>query len=149
MLEDKIANDYKQAMRNKEAIKVSTLSFLRSQLKYAMIDKKLDKLPDPDVITVIKKQVKQRQDSIEQYEKGNRQDLADKEKAEWAILKSYLPEEMSPEALKKIIEESIKETQSSGLKDMGKLMQAVMPKVSGQADNKLVSTLVKERLSQG
>ena len=122
---------------------------LRSQLKYAMIDKKLDKLPDPDVITVIKKQVKQRQDSIEQYEKGNRQDLADKEKAEWAILKSYLPEEMSPEALKKIIEESIKETQSSGLKDMGKLMQAVMPKVSGQADNKLVSTLVKERLSQG
>ena len=149
MLEDKIANDYKQAMRNKEAIKVSTLSFLRSQLKYAMIDKKLDKLPDPDVITVIKKQVKQRQDSIEQYEKGNRQDLADKEKAEWAILKSFLPEEMSPEALKKIIEESIKETQSSGLKDMGKLMQAVMPKVSGQADNKLVSTLVKERLSQG
>ena len=148
MLEDQITNDYKQAMRSKDAIKVSTLSFLRSHLKYAMIDKKLDKLPDADVITVIKKQVKQRRDSIEQYEKGKRQDLADKEKAELAILKSYLPQEMTPEDIKKIIDVCIKETQSAGPKDMGKVMQLVMPKVAGQADNKLVSSLVKEKLSQ-
>ena len=148
MLEDQIANDYKQAMRGRDAIKVSTISFLRSQLKYAMIDKKLDKLPDADVISVIKKQVKQRQDSIEQYEKGKRQDLADKEKAELAILRSYLPQEMTPEELKKIIEVCIQETQSVGPKDMGKVMQLVMPKVAGQADNKLVSALVKEKLSQ-
>ncbi len=96
MLEEQISSDYRQAMREKNAIKVSTLSFLRSQLKYVMIDKKMDKLTDEEVIVVIKKQVKQRLDSIEQYQKGGRKDLVEKEQAELNILKSYLPTEMSP-----------------------------------------------------
>jgi len=80
MLEEQIMNDFKQAMKNKEAIRTSTLSLLRSQLKYVLIEKKIEKLADPDVIVVIKKQAKQRQDAIVQYEKGGRPELAEKEK---------------------------------------------------------------------
>ena len=147
MLEDRISNDYKQAMKDREALKVSTLSFLRAQLKYAAIDKKAEKLEDADVITVIKKQVKQRQDSIEQYENGGRAELADKEKNELAILKSYLPQEMSAGELTALIAEAVKETGASGVKDMGQIMKVLMPKVSGRADNKLLSELVRKALS--
>ena len=147
MLEDKIMEDYKQAMKDKDALKVSTLSFLRSQLKYAVIEKKAEKLNDTDAIAVIKKQVKQRQDSIAQFEQGGRNDLAEKEKKEMAILKSYLPEEMLAEELKALIQEAVKESQASGMKDMGKVMKVLLPKVAGRADSKLVSDLVKESLS--
>ena len=110
MLTEQIDNDFKQAMKDRAAVRVSTLSFLRSQMKYAMIEKKDEKLEDADVVAVIKKQIKQRQDSIEQYEKGARPDLADKERQEMAILKAYLPEEMSPEQLKAIVEAAVKES---------------------------------------
>lgn len=148
MMEDKITEDFKQAMKSKEAAKVSTLSFLRSQLKYALIEKKADKLADADVVAVIKKQIKQRQDSIEQYEKGGRQDLADKEKFEMNFLKSYLPAEMSAGDLQPVIEAAIKEVNATSIKDMGNVMKAVMPKVAGQADNKLISEMVKQILSK-
>ena len=148
MLEEKITEDYKQAMKDRDAAKVATLSFLRSQLKYAMIEKKIDKLNDADTIAVIKKQVKQRQDSIAQFEKGGRKDLVDKEKLELAILKSYLPPEMSEDELKSIIENAIKESSANGIKDMGKVMKVLLPQVSGKADNAVVSNLVKERLSR-
>jgi len=147
-LEEKITEDYKQAMRDKNAVKVSVLSFLRSQLKYAMIEKKADKISDTDTIAVIKKQVKQRQDSIAQFGKGGRADLVEKETAELAILKSYLPEEMSDDELKKMITEAVKESCASGVKDMGKVMKAVLAKVAGKADSKKVSDLVKESLSK-
>ena len=148
MLEERIAEDYKNAMKNKDASKSSTLSFLRAQLKYAAIEKKIDKLADTDVVVVIKKQVKQRQDSIDQFEKGGRKDLVDKEKGELAILKSYLPAEMSADELKSIIDAGIKEAGASGIKDMGRVMKVIMPKVTGKADNALVSSLVKEQLSK-
>ena len=148
MLEEKISNDYKQAMRDRNAVMSSTISFLRSQLKYVMIEKKVDKLPDEDVIAVIKKQVKQRLDSIDQYGKGGRQDLVDKEKAELAILKSYLPEEMPVEELRGLVQAAIKEAQATSVKDMGKVMKALMPQVSGRVDNKTMSDTVKEFLSQ-
>ena len=147
MLEEKITNDYKQAMKDKDAVKVSTLSFLRAQLKYALIDKKVDKLEDVDAIIVIKKQVKQRQDSIEQFEKGGRPDLVGKEKAELEILKSYLPQEISVDELKALIDVTIKESGAKTPKDMGLLMKALLPKVAGRADSKQLSDLVKERLS--
>ena len=146
-LEERITGDYKQAMKDKNAAKVSTLSFLRSQIKYAMIEKKAETLADVDVVAVIKKQVKQRQDSISQFEKGGRQDLAAKEAAELEVLKAYLPEEMSDAALKSIIAEAVKETGAAGGKDMGKVMKAVLSKVAGKADSKKVSDLVKETLS--
>ena len=148
MLEDQIHNDYKQAMKNREAIRVSTLSLLRSQLKYVLIEKKAEKLSDGDVIGVIKKQAKQRQDAIEQYEKGGRLDLADKEKQEFAILKSYLPEEMNEAQLTTLIEEAVGETQATSIKDMGKVMPVAIAKVAGRADTKLISELVKQTLSK-
>ena len=148
MLTERITNDYKQAMKDKEAVKVSTLSFLRSQIKNVIIEKKAEQLPDTDVIAVIKKQVKQRQDSIEQYEKGGRQDLADKEKQELMILQSYLPTEMSDAQLKSIIAEAVKEANATGPKDMGNVMKLVVAKVSGRADNKTVSNLVRQSLGE-
>jgi uncharacterized protein YqeY len=125
---------------------------LRAQLKNIFIEKRtgdagLRSLPDEDVIAAIKKQIKQRQDSIAQYEKGGRQDLAAKESAELAILKSYLPEEMSEEQLGGIITEAVKESGAASMKDMGKVMKIVSTKVQGKADNKLVSELVKKALS--
>ena len=148
MLEERIAEDYKNAMKNKDAPKSSALSFLRAQLKYAAIEKKVDKLSDADAVTVIKKQVKQRQDSIEQFGKGGRKDLVDKEKGELVILKSYLPQEMSEEELKNLIEAAVKNSGAAGINDMGKVMKEVLAKVSGKADNALVSNLVKEQLSK-
>ena len=148
MLEEKIMNDFKEAMKNKEAVRTSTLSLLRSGLKYVLIEKKTDKLSDPDVIAVIKKQVKQRQDSIEQYEKGGRPELAEKEKQELAILKSYLPQEMEEGQLKALVQEAISEVKPSTIKDMGKVMPVVMAKVAGRADGKLVSETVKQALTQ-
>jgi len=113
-----------------------------------MIEKKAEKLEDQDVITVIKKQVKQRQDSITQYEKGGRQDLVEQESAELAILKSYLPEEMSEEELEGLVVAAIGEVQAQSMKDMGNVMKILADKVQGKADNKLVSELVKRALSQ-
>jgi uncharacterized protein YqeY len=148
MLEEKILKDYKEAMKAKDTIRASTLSFLRSALSNAAIEKKNKKLDDPEVTGVIKKQIKSHQDSIEQFKKGNRTDLVEKESAELKILKSYLPPELPEREIKKAIEEVITETQATDMKDMGKVMKEVMAKIAGQADGKLVSSLVKERLSK-
>ncbi|MDP3142550.1 MAG: GatB/YqeY domain-containing protein [Candidatus Omnitrophota bacterium] len=146
LLEDKIMNDYKEAMKAKEAVKVSILSFLRSQFMNVRIDKKKDKLDDVEVVPIIKKLIKQHQDSIEGFKAGNRQDLVDKEAQELEILKAYLPQEISPEEIKKIIDEVIAALGATSMKDMGKVMKEVTTKTAGQADGKVVSDLVKERL---
>ena len=148
MLEEKILNDYKESMKAKDAIRSSTLSFLRSALSNAAIEKKKKKLDDSDVIAVIKKQIKTHQDSIEQFEKGGRVDLVEKETKELQILKSYLPPELPQEEIEKIIEEIVSETNASDMKDMGRVMKEVMAKIAGQADGKLISSLVKQRLSK-
>ena len=147
-LDEKINQEYIQAMKDKNSFKSSTLSFLRAQIKYLKIDKKVEKVEDADVVSVIKKQIKQRQDSITQFEQGGRNDLADKEKAELALLKEYLPQEMSTDSLRPIVDEVIKSSGASSIKDMGKVMKDVMTKVAGQADNKMVSDVVKEQLSK-
>ncbi|OGX14773.1 MAG: hypothetical protein A2166_05665 [Omnitrophica WOR_2 bacterium RBG_13_41_10] len=148
MLEEKILNDYKNAMKDKDTLKSSTLSFLRAELMNLAIEKRKKVLEDIDVIIVIKKQIKQHQDSIEQFAKGNRQDLADKEARELRILKSYLPTELPAEEIKKIIEEAITVTGAAGPKDMGRVMKEANAQIAGRADGKLVSDLVKERLSK-
>jgi uncharacterized protein YqeY len=147
MLEDKIMADYKESMKAKDQLKTQTISFLRSELKYLAIDKKKEKLDDVDVLAVIKKLIKQRQDSISQFEKGNRMDLVQKEKAELELLKAYIPEEMTPEALKKIIDEIVVSSGATTMKDMGRVMKEVMTKTQGTADSKLTSDLVRQKLS--
>ena len=148
MLEEKILNDYKEGLKNKDAVKSSTLSFLRAELKNVAIDKRKETLDDADVISVVKKQIKQHQDSVEQFQKGNRQDLAEKEAKELEILKSYLPRQLSAEEIKKIIEEVIASTGAQGPKDMGRVMKEAMAKAGQAADGKTVSDLVKERLTK-
>ena len=145
-LTEKLFDDFKDAMRKKDTLRVSVLSFLRAQASYAALDKKKDTLDDPETVAVIKKLVKQHQDSIDQFTKGGRLDLVDKEQKELAILKEYLPPEMSAEELGKIIEEAVAATGAQGIKDMGKVMKEVMAKAAGGADSKTVSDKVKERL---
>ena len=146
-LEEQINKDYIQAMKDRNSAKSSTLSFLRAQIKNVRIEAKSDQVADEEVVKVIKKQIKQRQDSIAQFQQGGRQDLADKEIAELSILKSYLPEEMGEDQVRAIITATIQEVGAKSANDMGKVMKALMPKVAGKADNKLVSDLVKKLLA--
>ncbi len=147
-LEDKISQDYVQAMKARDSFNSSVLSFLRAQIKNVKVDKRLETVPDEDVISVIKKQVKQRQDSIAQFKTGGRTDLAEKEEMELGILKKYLPPEMSPEQIKNIVEEIITASGATSIKDMGRVMKDVLGRLAGQADNQTVGVIVKERLSR-
>jgi len=144
---EKIIGELKEAMRAKDTVRLSTLRLLKSAVEYYLIEKKQEKPTDADVVAVIKKQVKQRQDSIEGFEKGGRLDLVEKEKAELAILKSYLPEELSPAQLEEIVKATIVEVGATTKADMGKVMKAVQAKTAGRADNRLVSQLVAARLT--
>src|SRR3989338_5069988 len=114
-LQDKIGQDYIQAMKDKDASKSSTLSFLRSQIKYVAIEKKTEKLDDMEIIAIIKKQVKQRQESIAQFSQGGRQDLVAKEQKEVYILKTYLPAEMSESELTSLVAKAIAETATTSM----------------------------------
>lgn len=147
MLEEKILNDYKEAVKSRDTLKSSVLSFLRADMLNQATAKKKNKLDDPEIVIVIKKQIKQRQDSIEQFTKGNRLEMAEKEKKELEILKGYLPPELSVEQIKVLIEEAIISTGASDIKDMGRLMKELTVKIAGGADGKLVSDLVRQRLS--
>ena len=147
MLIEKIEIDLKNALKSRDPIKVSTLRLLKSAIGYLAIERKED-LKDDDVMSIIKKQVKQRKDSIESFKKGNREDLAQKEEVELKILKLYLPEEITPEALRVIIDEAINETGASTPKDMGMVMKAVMAKTKHSADGKVISSIVNEKLSK-
>jgi uncharacterized protein YqeY len=147
-LEDKIGQDYVLAMKARDSFTSSVLSFLRAQIKNVKVDKRLEKVPDEEVISVIKKQAKQRLDSITQFKAGGRTDLAEKEEKELVILKNYLPAEMSMDKLKNIVEEVISVSGASSIKDMGRVMKDVLSRVAGQADNQTIGALVKERLSK-
>lgn len=146
MLEDQIMADFKDAMKTKDQTRTQTLSFLRSEMKYAAIDKKKDKLDDGDVLGVIKKLIKQRQDSIDQFGKGGRADLVDKEKKELDILVRYLPQQMTAQELAAVVNQVVQETGAVSVKDMGKVMKEVMSRTQGKADGKMISELVKKRL---
>lgn len=148
MLEEKIMNDYKDAMKNRDSVKSTLLSFLRAEMINVAVAKKKKLLDDSDAIVVVRKQIKQHQDSIEQFKKGNRTDLAEKEEKELQILKTYLPLELSQDEVKSVIEEIIVSTGANSIKDMGRVMKEVTARVSGKADGKLVSDLVRERLSK-
>ncbi len=147
-LEEKIGQDYVQAMKARDSFTSSVLSFLRAQIKNVKVDKRLENVSDEEVISVIKKQAKQRLDSITLFKSGGRTDLAEKEEKELAILKHYLPPEMSAEKLKALIEEVVAASGASSMKDMGKVMKEVLGRAGAGADNQTVGALVKERLSK-
>ena len=146
MLEKKINDDLKGAMKEKKTIKIETLRMLKAEIKNVTISKKGTPLEDKDVFQIISKQIKQHYDSIETFSKGGREDLAEKEKQELEILQSYLPKQLSKEEVVSIVKQAIVETGAAGRSDMGKVMKVVMEKVRGAAEGKLVSQIVAEQL---
>jgi hypothetical protein len=147
VLTDRINQDYINAMKSKDGMTSSTLSFLRAQLKNVMIENQSQCLDDVTVITIIKKQVKQRQESIKQFQAGGRVDLVDKESAELNILKSYLPEDLPEHEIRQCVLSVVKELSASSLKDLGQVMRRVVEQTQGRADNRAVSDIVKKVLS--
>ena len=148
-LQQRVDSDLKGALRAKDATKLSVLRMLKSALKYAAIAKSgaEAELNDAEAVQVIRKQAKQRQDSIESFEKGGRAQLADKEKEELAILNAYLPQGMSPDELAKIARETIAELGVTSKAQMGAVMKALQAKAGGRADGKLLSAEVQKQLS--
>lgn len=149
MLKQKLQEELKNSMLAKDELKTSVLRLLLSAIGYYETQKGGAgyEATDEDVLSVIQSQIKQRKDSIEQFEKGGRQELADKEKKELEILQTYLPEQMNEEELRKLIDETVSVTGAKTIADMGKVMEALMPKVKGRADASLVSQIVREKLS--
>jgi uncharacterized protein YqeY len=144
-LREQIDSDIKDAMKSGAKDKVSALRMLSAALKNKQIEKRAP-LTDGEVADTVRSLIKQRKDSIEQFGKGGRQDLVDKETAEVAVLEVYLPQQMAREEIEKIVREVIGQTGAQGAKDMGKVMKALVPILAGRADNKLVSELVKSSL---
>jgi uncharacterized protein YqeY len=148
-LQERIDSDLKEAMRAKDATRLGVLRMLKSALNYAAIEKPGAKgeLNDTELVQVIRKQAKQRQDSIESFEKGGRPELAAKEKEELAVLNSYLPQALGAEELAKIVRETIAETGATSKAQMGVVMKALQAKVAGRADGKTLSQEVSRQLS--
>jgi len=148
-LSERVDSELKTAMREKNAIKLGVLRMLKAALTNATIEKggADSKLTDAEAAQVIRKQVKQRQDSIESFEKGGRAELAAKEKEELSILQSYLPQAMSTDEILKVVQETITEVGASSKAQMGAVMKALQAKVAGRADGKTLSAEVQRQLS--
>ena len=148
-LDEKIMTDIKDAMRAKDQTALSALRALKSAIKYAAIEKGGTdaELDETEALSVIRKQIKQRQDSVASYEAAQRPELADKEKAEIEILNGYLPAPLSAEELDKLVDTAIAEAGATSRADMGKVMKALQQSTEGRADGKALSQAVMKRLS--
>ena len=148
-LQERIDNDLKDAMRAKDATRLGVLRMLKSAVKNSAIEKggASATLEDSESIAVIRRQVKQRQDSIESFEKGGRPELAAKEKEELGVLQQYLPQQLGADELQKIIRDTIAEMNASSKAQMGAVMKAVQAKIAGRADGKTVSQEVQRQLA--
>ena len=147
-LQERIDSDLKEAMRAKDAVRLGVLRMLKSALKYSAIEKSGPEaqLDDTEATQVIRKQVKQRQDSIESFEKGGRPELAAKEKDELAMLQAYLPQGLTADELAKIVGETIRELGATSRAQMGAVMKALQAKVAGRVDGKALSAEVQKQL---
>jgi uncharacterized protein YqeY len=145
-LAEQIEKDLIEAMKAKDALKLSTLRMLKSAVGNYLIQVKKDKADDAEVLNHIAKQAKQRRESLDSFEKAGRKDLADKEKAELAILEAYLPKQLTDEELEAAIRKAIAESSAKSPADMGKLMKALMPAIQGKADGKRIQEAIKALL---
>ena len=146
-LQDKIQSDIAEAMRSKDSLKLGVLRMMKA----AVMNKKVEKMKDldePEVLAVLNSLVKQRKDSIDQFRKGGREELAQKEEAEIKVIESYLPAAASEDDIRRAIEEAIQETSAASMKDMGKVMKATQARLAGKTvDGARVSQMVKEKLA--
>jgi uncharacterized protein YqeY len=148
MSKQDLKNQLKESMLAKDELRTSVLRFILSGITYYEINKGGAgyEATDEDVLAVINKEAKQRRDSIVEFEKAGRQELADKEKSELSILETYLPAQMSDDEVKALVQEAITQIGASSASDMGKVMAALMPKTKGKADGSVVSKIVRELL---
>ena len=146
-LQQRLDDDLKGAIKSSDKLKTSVLRMLKAAIKNKQVEKNRE-LSEEEVISVISTLSKQRRESIELFSKGGREDLADKEKQELLILQAYLPSQLTPDQLDRLIVETIQESSAEGVKDMGKVMRLLMPRIKGAADGKLVNQRVKELLEK-
>ena len=145
-IKDTLTKDMKEAMKAKEKDRLAVIRMVRGAIKQIEIDSKKE-LDDEAVIGVISKEVKMRKDSVEEFKKGGREDLVAKTEAEIAVLMPYLPQQLSEDEIRSLVQAAVEQVGASSPKDMGKVMGVLMPKVKGRADGKLVNTIVKEALN--
>ena len=144
-LKQKLQEDLKSSMKNKDAIKKSVITLIRSSIKQYEVDNRVE-LQDDEIVDLIAKQLKQTRDSREEFAKAGRDDLVSKAEAEIEVLKEYLPQQLIEEELNEIVISTISEVGATSMKDMKKIMTSIMPKVKGRADGKLINELVKKNL---
>lgn len=145
-LYQKIEEEMRRSLKEGDSVKLSVLRMLISAIKTLEIDKKVKRLEEPDILQLIQKQVKQHKESIEQFEKGKRQDLVDKETKELKVLESYMPKQLSDDEVMSLIKEAISETGATTKSEVGKIMKVVMEKVKGRSDGKTVNQLAMKLL---
>jgi len=146
-LKEKLSDDMKAAMRAKESEKLATIRLINAAIKQREVDERIE-LGDDQVLSVIEKMIKQRKDSITQFEAGGRQDLADKEKAEITVLAAYMPAQMSDAEVQAAVAEAVQQSGAAGPQDVGKVMAVLKPKLAGRADMTAVSGMVKAALAK-
>lgn len=147
-VKDRLTEDMKQAMKDKEAgkLRLSVIRMVRASIKNVEIDRQKE-LSDDEVLDILAKEVKMRRDAMEEFKKGNRPDLVEGLEQEIVILMQYLPQQLTEAEVRTLVTEAVAETGAVSVKEMGKVMAALMPKVKGRADGKLVNTIVKELLN--
>ncbi len=146
MLLEKLQDEMKKALKSGEKERLSVIRMLISEIKKVQIDQKKE-LTDEEIIQILQRYAKQRKEAIQQYKKANREDLVEKEERELKIVQEFLPEPLSNEEIEKIVEEVIKETGASSMKDMGKVMKIIMERLKGRAEGSVVSQIVRSKLS--
>lgn len=144
-LKEQLLADLKAAMKAKDTVKKSTVTMIRAAILQVEKDNKVE-LGDSEILDIIAKQMKQRRDALEEFKKAEREDLIQQTEAEMQAIEAYLPKQLSREQIEAIVDETIQETGVQSAKDMGKIMSALMPKVKGLADGKLVNQIVREKL---
>lgn len=144
-LKEKLQEDLKSSMKNKDTIRKSVVTLVRASIKQYEVDNRKE-LGDDGVIDIISKQLKQRRDSLVEFEKAGREDLIEETKSEIQVLEEYLPQQLSEEELEQIVIETIAEVGATSMKDMGKIMSTIKPKTAGRADGRKINELVKKNL---
>lgn len=144
-LKKKLMEDLKTSMRNKDTVRKNTITMVRAAIKQVEVDERVE-IDDERILEIISKQLKERNNAIEDFKKGERQDLVDITKKEIEILLDYLPEQFTEEELEKIVAETIDEVDAKSMKDIGLVMKSVMPKVKGRADGNAVNKIVRSML---
>ncbi|TNJ64132.1 GatB/YqeY domain-containing protein [Paenibacillus hemerocallicola] len=145
-LSERLNDDMKQAMKNQDKFKLSVIRMIRSAIKNVEIDQKKT-LDDNEVLDILNREIKQRKDSLQEFEKADRDDLAESVRKEIEVIAVYMPQQLTEEEIHAIVQQTIQETGASSKAEIGKLMSALMPKVKGRADGRLVNQLVQQLLS--